>query len=82
MISLHKIVINVDIGMLLIWNLQKTCKTKFDIKRKVDIKRRVLAGWKLPSSLKNRVKKISEKQKNKRHQYELECHKNISGNEK
>ena len=29
MTSPHKIVINVDIGMLLTWNLQKTFKTKF-----------------------------------------------------
>ena len=29
MTSPHKIVINVDIGMLLTWNFQKTFKTKF-----------------------------------------------------
>ena len=41
MASPHKIVINVDIGMLLTWNFQKTFKTKFG---SLNIKRKVLVG--------------------------------------
>ena len=37
----HKIVINVDLGMLLTWNFQKTFKTKFG---SLNIKRKVLVG--------------------------------------